>query len=135
MYLNNYSEICTEPSPPFAPYPGQVLTLRYHIDKGATIGFIKSREGVMKVHTEDVVVEVVYESNEDESVYAFSFTKQDMGRPALYLHSKIGMLEFPFMHWEMKINDLNSVMYLEMKQFMTKECDKVFKKLKQFVSL
>ena len=91
MYLNNYSEICTEPSPPFAPYPGQVLTLRYHIDdKGATIGFIKSTEGVMKVH-------------EDESGYACSFAKQDMGRPVLYLHRKIGMLEFPFMHWQMKI--------------------------------
>ena len=76
--MNNYSEICTEPSPPFAPHPGQVLTLRYHLDdKGATctIGFIKSREGVMKVHTEVVVVEVVYESNEDESGYAFSFAK------------------------------------------------------------
>ena len=79
-------------------------------------------------------MEVAYGSNEDESGYAFSFAKQDMGRPALYLHSKIGMLEFPFMHWQMKIYDLNSVMYLEMKQFMTK-CDKVFKKLKQFVSL
>ena len=77
MYLNNYSEICTEPSPPFAPYPGQVLILRYHIDdKGATIKFIKSREGVTKVHTEVVVVlEVVYKSYEDESGYAFSFTR------------------------------------------------------------
>ena len=74
--MNNYSEICTEPSPPFAPYPGQVLTLRYHIDdKGATIQFIKSWEGVTKVHTEVGVVEVVYESNEDESSYAFSQNK------------------------------------------------------------
>ena len=60
-------------------------------------------------------MEVAYGSNEDESGYAFSFAKQDMGRPALYLHSKIGMLEFPFMHWQMKIDesatwvDLNKV--------------------------
>ena len=109
MYLNNYSEICTEPSPSFGPYPRQVLTLRYHIDKGATIGLIKSREGVILVHTEVVVVKVAYGSNEDESGYTFSFTKQDMGRPALYPHSKTGMLKFPFMHWQMKIYDLNSV--------------------------
>ena len=100
MYLNNYSEICTEPSPPFAPYPGQVLTLRYHVEKGSTVGFIKSREGFTNVHTEVVVVEVAYGSNENEYGYAFSFAKQDMGRPALYPHSKIGMLQFPFIKSE-----------------------------------
>ena len=75
-------------------------------------------------------MEVVYESNEDESGYTFSFAKQDMGHPALYPHSKIGMLKFPFMHWQITIYDLNSVIYLEMKQFFVTTCDKVFFKLK-----
>ena len=68
MYLNNCLEICTEPSEPFAPYPGQVLTLRYHIEKGDMVGFMKSREGITKVHREIVVVEVAYGSNANEYV-------------------------------------------------------------------
>ena len=115
MYLNNCLEICTEPSEPFAPYPRQVLTLRYHIEKGDMVGFMKSREGITKVHKEIVVVEVAYGSNENEHGYAFTFAEQDMGRPALYEHSKMGMLQFPFVNWQMKIEesanwvDLNNV--------------------------
>ena len=115
MYLNNYSEICTEPSALFAPYPGQVLTLRYHVEKGSRVGFITSREGFTNVHTEVVVVEVAYGSIENQYGYAFSFAPQDMGRPALYPHSKIGMLQFPFINWQMKNDesatwvDLNNV--------------------------
>ena len=110
-----YSEICTEPSTRFALYPSQVLTLRYHVEKGGSVGFIKSRQGFTKVHTEVVVVEVAYGSNENEHGYAFTFAEQDMGCPALYEHSKMGMLQFPFMNWQMKNDesatwvDLNNV--------------------------
>ena len=113
--MNIYTETCAEPSTSFAPYPGQVLTLRYHVEKGGSVGFIRSRQGFTKVHTEVVLVEVAYGSNENEHGYAFTFAEQDMGRPTLYEHSKMGMLYFPFINWQMKIEesgnwvDLNDV--------------------------
>ena len=60
-------------------------------------------------------MEVAYGRNENEHGYAFTFAQQDMGRPALYEHSKMGMLQFPFINWQMKIEesgnwvDLNDV--------------------------
>ena len=119
MFLNIYSEICTEPSTRFAPYPGQVLTLRYHVEKGGSVGFIKSRQGCTKVHTEVVVVEVAYGSIENEYGYAFTFAKQDMGRPALYEHSRMSMLQFPFINWQIKNDD--SAVWVDLNNVITRD--------------
>ena len=93
------------------------------------VGFIKSRQRFTKVCTEVVVVEVAYGSNENEHGNAFTFAEQDMGRPTLYEHSKMGMLQFPFMNWHMKNDesatwvDLNNVIARDTPNKRTDHCE------------